>query len=277
MSDGIICKLNSEELRNEVNILLPLIEVLKSTEESIINIEIVEGSGPSEKLALLKSTIDQLTGQSSQHIASIAAYLLRELLTRFTKDLGKKVTKSNRYEYPLYTPGSIPEKELHCIENITNPKFSFERPGKIVWTGEMEEVEKQELLNYSDHPFWVVAIFRIFDARRSTMGTQALNDSRIQNFLDLQKTKFTLSTNDYPTIVSHINNLLRVCNRIVHNPAKYRPIGEIIINNQGSIPNELQQDFKDFKELITSFGSLMENFKLKPIGRLDQLDEIINE
>lgn len=266
----------NQEINKSLSPFLPLVEVLKACDSPMGNIEVAEGTEEGEKTTLLRSAVTVLSENTTPHTISIVAYLIREALSKFANDNDKKAAPRVNHEQLLYDSTCFPDTELARIKKASNPQFTFIPPNKLCWLGEMSTEERDSLLDCSSHPFWRDAVFELFNKAGSTKTKKAIQEEKIRNFLEEHGTKFTLASDEILELTNRISNLFQKTNDMVHHSQKYRVVGEFIISGT-NLPIDLEVELGIFQESVNEFGRLMENFKMKPIGILNQLDEIISE
>lgn len=266
---------NKKGIENKKDKIKPLKDLLSTAIDPILNVEITEGAESSNKSDLLHSALLMFSSDEVPHYICCICFLLRELVDKFAKEQSAKIQKVKQFE--ILESRCISLKELESLKNISHPKYRFIEPNKIEWSGFMDEGEKNTIMSYSHHPCWKQAIWEIFNTMKTEPTEDPKRTQKVENFLKEHGHKFSLSKGEISSIAKGTSELKRFFDTGLHNTALFKAVGDALKNPEEEIPNGIMTEYNRFFEQLKLFSNWVQNFKFKPIGKLKQIDEIVNE
>lgn len=255
-----------------------LLDKLKELRGLIEKMDLIQNSADGEKKSeIVASAIDILEGRKNNHHISIIYHLIREILDYTYRD--EKVTTSTiSFETQLYKPNCLNGQELRdIVSSITNAKLKYIAPDKFQWRGEMTKTELEELLKLSSHPYWYRIIHDIHDNCGTNMSKTAERKKQLENFLMRERQKLDIYVSQITPLISDFERVRGKINGPTHEPVKLFKLGKAINSSSPKLNTNLKTQYDNFLQCLDEVLSFYGIFKLKPIGKLNLIDEIINE
>jgi hypothetical protein len=261
-----------------VDYIEPWLDKLKELQGLIEKMDLIQNSTDGEKKSeIIVSAIQVLECRENSHQISITYHLIREILDYTFRD--ENVTANLvSYSAKLYEPNCIDKQELDKLVNsITNNKMSYVAPDKFLWTGEMTNSEKEDLLKLSPHPYWYRVVYDIHNNCGTTMSKTAERKKQLENFLMRESQKLDIYVSQIPSLISEFEKVRGKVNGPTHEPVKFFRLGKTVNSPNPKLDKNLQSQYDNFSQCLDDVLDFYGIFKFKPIGKLSLIDEIINE
>lgn len=256
----------------------PLLDKLKELRGLIEKMDLVQRSPDAKKKSkIIDSAIEILEGRKNSHQIAIVYHLIREILD-YTCKHEEVTVVAEAYQTKLYRSDSIIRQEIgDIVERVTNSKFKYVPPEKFIWKGEMTNFDKEELLKLSQHPYWYRVIHDIYDNCGTKKSKTAERKDQLNNFLIRESKKLEIYPSQIPSLIRDFEKIRGKVSAPSHEPADYFSLGEQINKSSPKLNVHLKTQYDDFEMSLNDVLNFYGIFKLKPIGKLEMIDQIINE
>jgi len=259
-----------------------IVKQLKSSLELINNIAQFEGEYGEKKPSLVESIIKELTEKPTKHYISTAMHLTRELVDSIAKHFPQSEIEDDELESPFF--GNIPDEYFpgdEKVKAVGTSRITVTKD-KISWKHRMTEPQKNKTLKLSDHPYWVTAVFYIWDRKGNKGNTPVERRRKLLRFFEVKGKWFAISEENYISICEERTSIYKQLNKFVHEPTRFEDLGGYLFSyKEIDEPNiEMEEQKKNLNEVFDALVVFLSKFQLLPpdrlssIGKLDFIDEI---